>query len=259
MGMASRGSTNIYFEHNNPNDFLQLLTKSNATYPKAKKILILEGIYAKDGSICPLIDFITIAKKFKVRIFLDESISFGILGKEGRGITEYYNVNINEIDMIIGSLGHALHSNGGFCAGSKGVIEHQRLRSAGYVFSASLQTFSAKAALIALENIGNKALVLRLVSLKVDELLRNVEKLLVKSHPESPLKVFCVNDVRKPVLATKLNDFLIENGVYMLVEDGDLKMNLYVDFGKDPSDFDKLFQIITEGVEKLSLNIYNLQ
>ncbi|KAI4454537.1 adaptor complex subunit beta family member [Holotrichia oblita] len=169
MGMASRKSTNIYFEHNNPHAFQKILEKMNKQYPDAKKILIIEGIYAKDGSICPLKKFIKIAKRYKVRIFIDESISFGTLGKEGRGITEYYQININEIDMIIGSLEHALHSNGGFCAGSQNIIEHQRLSSGGYIFSASLQTFSAKAALIALQNIGNKTLTLRVIALRADK------------------------------------------------------------------------------------------
>lgn len=250
MGMASRKSTNIYFDHNNPHTFHRILDKVNKQYPDAKKILILEGIYAKDGSICPLKKFVKIAKRYKVRIFIDESISFGTLGKEGRGITEYYQININEIDMIIGSLEHALHSNGGFCAGSQNIIEHQRLNSGGYIFSASLQTFSAKAALIGLENIANKTLILRMIALQADKFLRSITKLQVKSHPESPLKVFCFKEARKHVLAKRLNEFLMKNRVYMLVENENFKMNLYVEFGQNENDFEALFEIIQQGVNE---------
>lgn len=250
MGLASSKSANIYFAHNNPKAFLELLVKVHRKHPKAKKILVLEGIYSKDGSICLLKEFIGIAKTFKVRIFIDESISFGTLGKQGKGLTEYYDVNIKEIDMIIGSLEHALYSVGGFCAGSTSVIEHQRLNSSSYVYSASLQTFSAKAALIALESIGNKTLILRMISLKVDRFLRSIGKLIVKSHPESPLKVFCTKNARRSLYANKLNEFFIENGVYMLIEDENLKMNLFVNFGKDPGDIDMLFDIIRKGVDK---------
>ena len=32
--------------------------------------------------------------EYKVRIFMDETISFGTLGKTGRGVTEHYNVPV---------------------------------------------------------------------------------------------------------------------------------------------------------------------
>lgn len=56
---------------------------------------------------------------------LDESNSFGVLGKSGRGLTEHFNVEIDKIDIIIAAMGHALASEGGFCTGSHRVIDHQ--------------------------------------------------------------------------------------------------------------------------------------
>ena len=32
--------------------------------------------------------------KYKVRLFMDESFSFGVLGKTGRGVTEYFGVSV---------------------------------------------------------------------------------------------------------------------------------------------------------------------
>jgi serine palmitoyltransferase len=64
-------------------------------------------------------------KKFKYRLILDESWSFGVLGSHGRGVTEYFGVTPSEIDMIIGSMATTLCGGGGFCAGSKEVVDHQ--------------------------------------------------------------------------------------------------------------------------------------
>lgn len=47
------------------------------------------------GEICPLPELVKLRKKYKLRLFLDESISFGVLGKTGHGLTEYYNVDVN--------------------------------------------------------------------------------------------------------------------------------------------------------------------
>ncbi len=34
-------------------------------------------------------------KKYKYRLILDESYSFGMVGKHGRGVTEYYNIPVS--------------------------------------------------------------------------------------------------------------------------------------------------------------------
>lgn len=33
--------------------------------------------------------------RYKVRIFLEESMSFGVLGEHGKGVTEHFGVNVS--------------------------------------------------------------------------------------------------------------------------------------------------------------------
>lgn len=77
---------------------------------------------------------------------LDETWSFGVLGRTGRGLTEAQNVDASQIDMLIGSLAGPLCSGGGFCAGSTDVVEHQRISAASYTFSAALPAMLATTA-----------------------------------------------------------------------------------------------------------------
>lgn len=81
--------------------------------------------------------------KYKYRLVLDESFSFGTVGRTGRGLTELYNVPVSpqkyqhqnflnflkkqasKVDMLLGSIAIGLCSSGGFCAGSRNVIDHQ--------------------------------------------------------------------------------------------------------------------------------------
>lgn len=63
-------------------------------YSKRKAFLIVEGIYMKTGNICDLPKFIDIRIKYKIRIFIDETISFGVLGEKGRGVTELFNIPV---------------------------------------------------------------------------------------------------------------------------------------------------------------------
>lgn len=82
-------------------------------------------------------------EKYKFRIALDETWSFGVLGRNGRGLTEAQNVDAEAVDMIIGSLAGPLCAAGGFCAGSKDVVRHQRINAASYTYSAALPAMAA--------------------------------------------------------------------------------------------------------------------
>jgi 7-keto-8-aminopelargonate synthetase-like enzyme len=84
--------------------------------------------------------------RYKFRLILDETWSYGVLGATGRGVTEAQNVDSNEIDMLIGSLAGPICAGGGFCAGSPEVVEHQRIMAAAYTFSAALPAMLATTA-----------------------------------------------------------------------------------------------------------------
>lgn len=59
-----------------------------------RKFLVVEGIYQTTGTICPLPELMKLRKEYKLRIFIDESLSFGVLGRTGRGVTEYFDVDV---------------------------------------------------------------------------------------------------------------------------------------------------------------------
>lgn len=105
---ASRANI-YYFKHNSIQDLNNLLTKqmeidkkNPKKAAKTKRFLIIEGIYVNTGEMCPLPELLQLCKTFKLRIFMDESVSFGTVGAHGKGVTEYFNISTNEIDMIMG-------------------------------------------------------------------------------------------------------------------------------------------------------------
>lgn len=56
------------------------------------------------GDMCPLPRLVELRGKYKLRLLLDESISFGTLGKHGRGLSEYLNVDVRQIRITSNSL-----------------------------------------------------------------------------------------------------------------------------------------------------------
>lgn len=84
--------------------------------------------------------------RYKFRLMLDETWSFGVLGRTGRGLTEAQNVDASQVDMLVGSLAGPLCAGGGFCAGSTDIVEHQRITAASYTYSAALPAMLATTA-----------------------------------------------------------------------------------------------------------------
>ncbi|KAJ5268285.1 hypothetical protein N7524_005744 [Penicillium chrysogenum] len=130
-----------WYEHNDMEDLERVLakvTKEQARKPLTRRFIITEGLFESYGDMADLPKIIELRLKYKFRLILDETWSFGVLGRTGRGITEHQNVDAAEVDMIVGSLAGPLVAGGGFCAGSEEIVHHQRISAAAYTFSAAL-------------------------------------------------------------------------------------------------------------------------
>ena len=60
-----------------------------------RKFLVVEGIYMNSGDVCPLPEIVELKTKYKVRLFVDESISFGSIGAHGKGVTDYFGIPVS--------------------------------------------------------------------------------------------------------------------------------------------------------------------
>lgn len=102
-GLDASRSKISYFKHNDIQDLERLLKEQDAIdrknpkkASKIRRFIIVEGIYMNTGEMCPLLEIIKLRKRYKLRLILDESVSFGTLGSHGRGITEHLNVKVRK-------------------------------------------------------------------------------------------------------------------------------------------------------------------
>merc|ERR1711939_855993 len=148
-GLQICRSTIRYYEHNNMEDLervLQKVIKDQAKKPLTRRFIVTEGLSETVGDCVDLPKLIELKLRYKFRLMLDETWSFGVLGRTGRGLTEAQNVDASQVDMLVGSLAGPLCAGGGFCAGSTDVVEHQRISAASYTFSAALPAMLATTA-----------------------------------------------------------------------------------------------------------------
>ena len=130
--------------------------------------------------------------RYKFRLILDETWSFGVLGRTGRGLTEHQNVDPTEVDMIVGSLAGPLIAGGGFCAGSEEIVHHQRISATSYCFSAALPALLSTTASETLN-------ILQTSPALVNQLRENFKTMWSQLDPRSDW-VYCSSSAENPIM-----------------------------------------------------------
>lgn len=140
----------LYYKHNDLADLERVLQSVRAADKKAnrgsdcqRRYVVTEALFRNHGDMIELPAVVELCEKYFFRLFLDESFSFGVLGKSGRGITEHFGLKISDVAIICSSLAGSAAGVGGFSTGSQEVVDYQRINSAGYVFSASAPPFTS--------------------------------------------------------------------------------------------------------------------
>ena len=201
-----------WYDHNDLNSLESVLqavdkeTKKKRT-PLTRRFIVTEGIFENDGAMIDLPKLVSsvyapphsfayaasqleLKQRYKFRLVLDESYSFGTVGRTGRGLTELYNVPATSIDMLVGSMANGLCASGGFCAGSKVVVDHQRINGTSFVFSAAMPALLAVSASVAIGILTDRPSAFERLRENVQAVrstLHGVEGIEILSHPISAI------------------------------------------------------------------------
>ncbi|MDA3844665.1 MAG: pyridoxal phosphate-dependent aminotransferase family protein [Candidatus Kapabacteria bacterium] len=147
--MIAKGAlTNfVRYKHNDMEDLERVL----AGLPeKAGKFIVSDGVFSVTGEIVNLPELLKIAKKFGVRVMIDDAHSLGVIGEGGRGTASHFGLT-EETDMVMGTFSKTLSSLGGYVAGPERVINYLKHHSSALIFSASPTPSSCAATLAALQ------------------------------------------------------------------------------------------------------------
>ncbi|KAF8508713.1 serine palmitoyltransferase [Hysterangium stoloniferum] len=194
-GIQVSRSTVRWYDHNDLRSLEEVLEsvereRIKKRLPLTRRFIVTEGIFENDGAMVDLPKIIALKNKFKFRLCLDESMSFGSVGRTGRGLTELYNVPATEIDLLVGSLATGLCATGGFCAGTRHVVDHQRINGTSFVFSAAMPALLAVSASQGIQILTNSPSTLSTLNENVNlvrSILDKVDGIHIPSHPASPL------------------------------------------------------------------------
>ncbi len=149
QGAILSGAKRLTFPHNDFNSLNQMLENNRRQYERV--LIITEGMYSMDGDIPDIPKFLEIKKQHKVFLMIDEAHSIGVIGDKGFGITDHFQLDANEIDILMGTLSKSFAACGGYICGKHTLIENLKYTSPGFVYSVGMSPPVAAAALEALQ------------------------------------------------------------------------------------------------------------
>jgi 8-amino-7-oxononanoate synthase len=147
----SRAAVHVY-RHADINHLAELL--HNHGYQGRRRLIVTDTVFSMDGDFAPLTDLLDLGQRFDCFLVLDEAHATGVLGEQGRGLTELLlpqtsneqRTTDNDRIIKIGTLSKALGAQGGFVCGSHALIDWLVNTARPYIFSTALAPPAAAAA-----------------------------------------------------------------------------------------------------------------
>ncbi|KAJ5481291.1 hypothetical protein N7475_000103 [Penicillium sp. IBT 31633x] len=143
FGARLSGASISMFKHNDMKDLESRLREAISqgqprTHRPWKKILVVvEGLYSMEGSMCNLPGLVQLKRRYKFHLFIDEAHSIGAIGPKGRGVCDYFSIDTSEVDILMGTLTKSFGANGGYIAADKVMIDQLRATNPGVFYGES--------------------------------------------------------------------------------------------------------------------------
>ncbi len=217
--------------------------------PARRRLLVTESLFSMNGDAAPLARLAEAAEAYDAIFIVDEAHAIGALGPRGRGLCAAAGV---VPDVLIGTLGKALATGGGFAAGSRGLRELLVNKARSFIFTTALPPPVAAAALAALEIVDSSEGDRRraLLHSHADRLAPQLAALQPKEFetataplPGSPIQAFLVGT---DAAALALSAALARRQIFVpairppTVPVGSARLRITLSASHDPADLDRL-------------------
>jgi 8-amino-7-oxononanoate synthase len=114
------------------------------------RLVVSDGTFSMDGDCCPLRDLAVVAREHNAWLMIDDAHGLGVHGREGRGLVDPGVYGIDDVQVLVGTLGKAFGTAGAFVAGSDELVELLIQRARTYIYTTALPAAIAVATLASL-------------------------------------------------------------------------------------------------------------
>ncbi len=115
-----------------------------------RTLVVTDGVFSMDGDTAPLADLAAACREHDAWLFVDDAHGFGVLGAHGRGAAEAAGLGVDDVPVLMCTLGKAAGTFGAFVAGREDLVETLIQRGRTYIYTTALPPAVAAATRAAL-------------------------------------------------------------------------------------------------------------
>jgi 8-amino-7-oxononanoate synthase len=135
----------------------------------SQKWVVTDGVFSMDGDLAPLDKIAGLCQKYQANLIVDDAHAVGVVGEQGQGCAEFYNLDQNQLPVLMGTFGKALGGFGAFVTGSQQLTDYLVQFARPYIYT------TAMPAILAAANLHNVRLIKNDTSL-MQRLKQNITK-----------------------------------------------------------------------------------
>jgi 8-amino-7-oxononanoate synthase len=106
--------------------------------PAAQTLVMTDGVFSMDGDVAPLREIAAVCRGASAALLVDDAHGFGVLGATGAGSVEEAGLGVEDVPVLMCTLGKAVGTFGAFVAGSPVLIESLLQRARTYIYTTAL-------------------------------------------------------------------------------------------------------------------------
>ncbi|MCT4646347.1 MAG: aminotransferase class I/II-fold pyridoxal phosphate-dependent enzyme [Carboxylicivirga sp.] len=252
-----RNNTNVKIYKHNDMDYLELILKREQGKYRNMTIVV-DGVFSQDGDLANLPVICDLAEKYGAMVFVDDAHGAGVLGKNGKGTLDHFDVE-DRVDLVIGTFSKSMGTAGGYIAGSEKLVEYMRHFSRSNIFSVSVAPAIVAAASKAIDLFEEEPQHIK----KLWDNTRYLKQKLTDygfdiGQSETPITPLMIRDDEKTLFTARK---LLENGIYVIpaiypaVKINDSRFRVSVTAQHDISDLDIFCKLLLKINQEFKLNL----
>jgi len=191
------------YKHNDMEDLQKKLKQKGKN-----KFVITEGIFSMDGDFSLLKQITEISEKAKAIIIIDDAHGDFVIGKDGKGTPDHFNVT-KKIDLYISSLSKGLGSFGGYVASQNNVIDLCINKSKSFIYTSALPSFLIEHSLKRFES--NREKQKKKLEKNTTRLSKGLEQIGYEINSSTHIIPIIIGSEKS---AMDFGEFLFSNGVF---------------------------------------------
>ncbi len=141
------GARMLRYRHNSP----QALSERLQSAENSRTLVVTDGVFSMDGDIAELPDIADLCLQHDALLMVDDAHGFGVIGQRGGGCAELFDLDQQQLPLLVGTLGKGFGTAGAFVAASEELIEYLIQFARPYIYTTSMPPAIAAATLTSLD------------------------------------------------------------------------------------------------------------